>query len=90
MTTIETARTLLASASPELQKCRLCLCNPCQCVKIGWHGIKSADGDWLEDAKHENGNYYCTCSICGGAFTGHKRRVICKKCAKREDKGGKQ
>lgn len=53
--------------------------------------MNTTDGDWLEDAKHENGSYYCTCSICGKAFTGHKRRVICKICDKRLSvKSGKQ
>lgn len=41
-----------------------------------------ADCDWTEDFEHENGNYLCHCSNCGGHFKGHKRRVICKLCAK--------
>lgn len=35
---------------------------------------------WPEDATHENGNYYCSCCVCGRQFTGHKRRVLCKVC----------
>jgi hypothetical protein len=35
---------------------------------------------WKEDASHENGNYYCTCCVCGRQFNGHKRRVLCKVC----------
>lgn len=42
---------------------------------------KPADRDWLEDAKHENGNYECRCHQCGMFFIGHKRRVTCKACA---------
>ncbi len=38
--------------------------------------------DWPEDFSHENGNYYCHCIECGNEFRGHKRRVVCKKCAK--------
>ncbi|HSW83499.1 MAG TPA: hypothetical protein VLH12_08495 [Usitatibacter sp.] len=37
--------------------------------------------DWTEDFEHENGNYYCSCVICGQEFFGHKRRVVCKVCA---------
>ena len=36
---------------------------------------------WVEDYKHENGNYFNTCAYCGRQFTGHKRRVVCKVCA---------
>ena len=36
--------------------------------------------DWQEDWPHENGKYTCTCVACGGIFTGHKRRVICRAC----------
>ena len=39
------------------------------------------DKDWPEDFSHENGNYSCRCTFCGGVFTGHKRRVVCKVCA---------
>jgi hypothetical protein len=38
--------------------------------------------DWPEDFPHENGRYMCTCVECGIGFFGHKRRVICKVCAK--------
>jgi len=37
---------------------------------------------WTEDFTRENGIYSCTCSLCGEHFIGHKRRVICKVCAK--------
>lgn len=37
---------------------------------------------WHEDREHENGNYDCICSQCNEVFTGHKRRVICRICAK--------
>lgn len=36
--------------------------------------------DWTEDAVHENGSYFCLCSLCGGEFIGYKRRVVCKVC----------
>lgn len=38
--------------------------------------------DWEEDFKHENGNYFNICHGCGNQFIGHKRRIICKACAK--------
>lgn len=37
--------------------------------------------DWPEDAKHENGRYFCRCCICNEVFIGHKRRVVCRECA---------
>ena len=52
------------------------------------HPIDKTAG-YTEDAKFENGNYYCICCECGVMFTGHKRRVICKPCRDRENpKGG--
>jgi hypothetical protein len=42
-------------------------------------GVNSRD--WCEDFTHENGNYNCKCSCCGLIFVGHKRRVVCRKCA---------
>lgn len=51
--------------------------------------FKPSDGDWPEDAAHENGNYQCQCCECGKVFIGHKRRVVCKACANRAtDQGG--
>lgn len=38
--------------------------------------------DWHEDASHENGDYECACVTCGNRFVGHKRRVVCRACAK--------
>lgn len=43
-------------------------------------GQKENPRDWREDFTHENGNYECSCCLCGGSFTGHKRRVVCKLC----------
>lgn len=37
---------------------------------------------WQRDFTHENGNYINTCIRCESPFAGHKRRVICAKCAK--------
>lgn len=37
--------------------------------------------DWPEDFGHENGNYMNVCGFCGHPFTGHKRRVVCRKCS---------
>lgn len=37
--------------------------------------------NWPEDFSYENGNYKCKCIYCGVIFIGHKRRVVCKKCA---------
>jgi len=38
--------------------------------------------DWEEDMKHENGNNMNVCRACKKTFIGHKRRLICHKCAK--------
>lgn len=40
--------------------------------------------NWTEDFSHENGNYQCTCCLCGHFFIGHKRRVVCKLCAAKD------
>lgn len=40
--------------------------------------------DWEDDFKLENGNYYCNCVSCNRPFIGHKRRVHCFECAKKE------
>lgn len=37
--------------------------------------------NWVEDFSHENGNYMNNCISCKNEFIGHKRRVVCKKCA---------
>jgi hypothetical protein len=39
--------------------------------------------DWEEDKNLENGNYYCTCTVCKKMFVGHKRRIICFECSKK-------
>jgi hypothetical protein len=41
----------------------------------------SGPRDWVADRSHENGNYSCTCILCGHLFVGHKRRNVCKECA---------
>jgi hypothetical protein len=43
--------------------------------------VRDRDGDWKEDATHENGNYFCYCQYCKKEFIGHKRRVRCKLCS---------
>lgn len=50
-------------------------------------GEVANERDWSEDFKHENGNYSCRCSTCKESFQGHKRRMFCKLCAARPDKG---
>jgi hypothetical protein len=40
--------------------------------------------DWPEDFKHDNGQYLNTCCGCNQIFTGYKRRIECKLCAKTE------
>jgi len=45
-------------------------------------------GDWKDDASHENGNYQCQCVECGKFFLGHKRRVMCKLCATKDEPQG--
>ncbi len=47
--------------------------------------VKYDPEDWEEDKDLENGNYSCLCRQCGCEFTGHKRRIICKKCATNSD-----
>lgn len=37
---------------------------------------------WPDDFTHENGKYECRCAGCKKTFVGHKRRVICRECAK--------
>lgn len=36
--------------------------------------------DWIEDAEHENGQYFNRCLSCNDDFIGHKRRHQCRKC----------
>ena len=43
---------------------------------------KNSLRDWEDDFQYENGNYFHKCDICGKEFIGHKRRVVCKVCAK--------
>lgn len=54
-----------------------------QIVEDGWRLLKDTtheERSWPEDYSHENGHYSNTCCECGRAFTGHKRRVVCKAC----------
>lgn len=39
------------------------------------------DRDWKDDFSHENGKYINICMDCKLPFYGHKRRVVCYKCA---------
>ncbi len=41
----------------------------------------SKERDFIEDFEKPNGCYQCICTTCNNYFTGHKRRVACKKCA---------
>lgn len=43
--------------------------------------LDNKEGNWVEDFSHENGNYMNICCVCQKEFLGHKRRVVCKKCA---------
>lgn len=43
------------------------------------------ENDWMEDAGHENGQYFGKCLTCGADFIGHKRRHVCRKCQKVSD-----
>jgi hypothetical protein len=45
---------------------------------------KAGPRDWSEDFAHENGRYACACVECRHQFVGHKRRVLCRACAKAE------
>lgn len=45
-----------------------------------WRKVTNSS-DWPEDFTHENGQYRNTCTDCGGLFTGHKRRMMCKDCS---------
>lgn len=44
--------------------------------------VPELPGNWPEDTGYENGDYECLCSQCGATFYGHKRRVVCRVCAK--------
>jgi hypothetical protein len=37
--------------------------------------------NWSQDFSHENGMYECICIHCTKHFLGHKRRMVCFKCA---------
>ena len=45
---------------------------------------KPTERDWVKDFTHENGNYNNKCIECDLWFIGHKRRIICFKCANTE------
>lgn len=56
-------------------------------VRVLEHALAAYDAaqqltglDWPEDFALENGNYTSVCVTCGLAFTGHKRRFVCKAC----------
>ena len=49
---------------------------------------KQAEQDYPEDFTGENGNYHHVCPSCEKPFTGHKRRVLCRVCAKMKESGG--
>lgn len=46
--------------------------------------MKESSRDWIDDFKHENGNYFNECIKCHSSFIGHKRRVVCKECSDKE------
>ena len=46
------------------------------------HKNPDSPKNWTEDFTHENGQYSCWCSRCRSSFIGHKRRILCKECAK--------
>lgn len=43
-----------------------------------------SERNWVQDFKHENGNYNNKCIKCDLKFIGHKRRVTCFKCTHEE------
>lgn len=45
----------------------------------------TTEHDWTDDFHLENGNYLNSCLNCKTTFTGHKRRMICRACAKELD-----
>lgn len=45
---------------------------------------KPSPKDWPEDFNDENGNYANVCCICDHTFYGHKGRVSCKPCTKKQ------
>ena len=47
--------------------------------------MSELERNWIDDFKHENGNYNCICVFCKQDFIGHKRRVVCKVCS--DEKG---
>ena len=53
-------------------------------IPDGWKLLKDSthnERTWHEDLAQENGYYSCTCTTCGRAFAGHKRRNACRVCA---------
>lgn len=46
-----------------------------------WVSPASGPHDWPKDYRQANGNYLNRCSGCGVLFRGHKRRIVCRKCA---------
>jgi len=50
-------------------------------LKEDFEEMKKEGRNWEEDFEHENGDYICKCVHCDHAFRGHKRRVVCRKCA---------
>jgi hypothetical protein len=43
--------------------------------------VEGEERNWVQDFKHENGNYWNECMFCKKSFVGHKRRVVCKVCS---------
>ena len=44
--------------------------------------IKQDERNYTEEFNHENGMYANICTECNNQFIGHKRRIVCKVCAK--------
>ena len=66
---LESELTALKSEKPEID------CMP----------LHDSPKNWKEDFSHENGNYMNRCMYCNEMFMGHKRRVVCRECAFKEE-----
>jgi hypothetical protein len=42
--------------------------------------LHSPERDWVEDFKHENGQYMNRCYKCKLTFIGYRGRFVCRQC----------
>lgn len=49
---------------------------------VGQSDMTPTTRDWPEDFANENGNYSNICLWCAETFTGYKRILVCRVCAR--------